>query len=94
MVLLMWHGGARSATPSHQRCSCPLDEREYRPKRVTIPLKQHIGVPSQPVVKTGDRVQRGDLIAQIPEGKLGANIHASISGRVEAVSDEHIVIVA
>jgi RnfABCDGE-type electron transport complex C subunit len=85
---------ARLGLSEYEECSCPLDEREYRPRRVTIPLKQHIGVPSQPVVKTGDRVQHGDLIAQIPEGKLGANIHASISGRVEEVTGECIVIVA
>ena len=58
------------------------------------PLNQHLGAPSQPVVKIGDRVQRGDLIARIPEGKLGANVHASISGRVEAVTGEHVVIAA
>jgi RnfABCDGE-type electron transport complex C subunit len=79
-------------TEYEEECICPLDEREYEPGRVTIPLKQHIGAPSQPLVETGDRVQRGDLIAHIPEGKLGANVHASISGQVEAVTGEHIVI--
>jgi len=82
----------RLGLSEYEECTCPVDEREYRPKRVTIPLKQHIGAPSQPVVKTGDRVERGDLIARIPEGKLGANVHASISGRVEAVTGENIVI--
>lgn len=85
---------ARLGLSEYQECTCPLDEQEYQPKRVAIPLKQHLGAPSQPVVKIGDRVQRGDLIARIPEGKIGANVHASISGRVEAVTDEHIVIVA
>jgi Na+-translocating ferredoxin:NAD+ oxidoreductase RnfC subunit len=82
----------RLGLSEYEECTCPLDEREYQPRRVTIPLKQHIGAPSQPVVKIGDRVQCGDLIAQIPEGKLGANVHASISGWVEAVTGEHIVI--
>ena len=85
---------ARLGLSEYEECTCPLDEREYQPRRVTIPLKQHIGAPSQPVVKIGDRVQRGDLVARIPEGKLGANVHASISGRVEAVTGEHIVIAA
>ena len=85
---------ARLGLTEYEECACPLDEREYRPQRVTIPLKQHIGAPSQLVVKIGDRVQRGDLIARIPEGKLGANVHASISGRVEVVTGEHIVITA
>ena len=85
---------ARLGLTAYEECACPLDGREYQPQRVTIPLKQHIGASSQPVVRIGDRVQCGDLIAQIPEGKLGANVHASISGRVEAVTGEHIVIVA
>ncbi|MFQ6059639.1 MAG: 4Fe-4S dicluster domain-containing protein, partial [Anaerolineae bacterium] len=85
---------ARLGLTEYEECTCPLDEREYQPKRVAIPLKQHIGVPSQPVVEIGDRVECGDLIAWIPEGKLGANVHASISGRVEAVTSEHIVIVS
>ncbi|MFQ5812913.1 MAG: 4Fe-4S dicluster domain-containing protein [Anaerolineae bacterium] len=84
---------ARLGLSEYDECTCPLDGREYQPQRVTIPLKQHIGAPSQPVVKVGDGVQRGDLIAQIPEGKLGANVHASIAGRVEIVTGEHIVIV-
>jgi Na+-translocating ferredoxin:NAD+ oxidoreductase RnfC subunit len=83
---------AKLGLSEYQECTCPLDEREYQPRRVTIPLKQHTGAPSQPVVKIGDGVECGDLIARIPEGKLGANVHASISGRVEALTGEYIVI--
>lgn len=85
---------ARLGLTEYEECACPLDEREYQPQSVAILLKQHIGAPSQPVVKPGDRVQCGELIAQIPEGKLGANVHASISGRVEVVTGEHVVIAA
>jgi len=53
----------------------------------------HIGAPSVPVVKAGDRVGAGQLIAVIPEGKLGAVLHASISGKIASVSDQAIVIV-
>ncbi|MCG0275284.1 MAG: proline reductase-associated electron transfer protein PrdC [Thermosediminibacteraceae bacterium] len=55
-----------------------------------IPLQQHIGAPCKPVVNVGDRVKRGQLIAA-PE-KLGANIHASVSGTVNAITDEFIEI--
>ena len=68
------------------------DESEIRADHVTISLKQHIGVPAQPVVAVGDAVSVGQLIASPPEGKLGAGIHASIAGRVSAVSDKAIVI--
>ena len=67
----------------HQLCA--LDETDYRPERVTIPLGQHIGAPASPVVSVGDRVSAGDLVARIPEGKLGANVHASVTGRVSKV---------
>jgi len=49
---------------------------------VRIPVKQHIGAPSIPVVSVNDRVTKGQLIARIADGKPGANIHASISGTV------------
>jgi Na+-translocating ferredoxin:NAD+ oxidoreductase RnfC subunit len=73
---------------------CPLDETDHRPSRVTIPLQQHIGAPAQPVVKVGDRVAVGDLVARIPEGKLGSNLHASIAGHVANVGDSTLDIVA
>lgn len=68
------------------------DESDVRADRVAISLKQHIGVPAQPVVSEGNTVSIGQLIAAPPEGKLGASIHASITGRVSAVSDKTIVI--
>jgi len=61
---------------------------------VRIPLKMHIGVPSVPVVKAGDTVEKGRLIAEIPEAKLGARVHASISGTVTAATDRYIEIKA
>ena len=52
---------------------------------VNIPLKQHIGAPSKPVVKVGDQVKKGELIADIPKGSLGARYHSSINGEVTGV---------
>ena len=57
------------------------------PDEVSIPLRMHIGAPSQPVVSVGTPVRKGDLIACIPEGALGENIHASIDGTVTSVTD-------
>ena len=69
----------------------PLTEKDYQPQKVVLPLRQHIGVPSLPCVEVGNKVEKGDLIAVIPEKALGANLHASISGIVTAV-DKVIVI--
>ena len=68
----------------------PLSEQERYPKEVRIPLKQHIGVPSTPTVREGQKVKQGDLIASVPEGKLGANVHSSISGSVVEVTARYV----
>ncbi len=65
----------------------PLTEVQADVDRVSLPLKQHIGAPARPIVQVGDRVRRGDVIAEIPENALGARVHASLSGRVSAVED-------
>jgi len=57
---------------------------------VLLLLRQHVGAPAEPVVKEGDIVNKGELIAKISEGKLGSNIHASISGTITAVTADHI----
>ena len=54
------------------------------PDVVNIPLAQHIGAPATAVVKKGDTVVVGQLIAEAT-GFMSANIHAPISGTVTAV---------
>ena len=64
-----------------------MPEEAFAPERVAIPLSMHIGAPATCLVKPGDAVKKGDLIGEIPEGALGARIHASIDGTVTAVED-------
>ena len=78
---------ARLGLVEWEHQACPLDEADYRPERVSIPLRQHIGAPAKPVVSAGQQVAAGDLIAGIPEDALGASVHASIAGRVSKVVD-------
>ena len=54
--------------------------KEETASKVVLPLKMNIGVPAEPVISDGAHVEKGQLIAACPEGKLGANLHASISG--------------
>lgn len=54
------------------------------PKSVFIPVAQHIGAPATPVVKRGDEVKTGQLIAK-SSSFVSANIHASVSGKVKRV---------
>ena len=56
------------------------------PKRVVIPLSQHIGAPAKPEVEIGDAVRKNQVIAS-PPGFVSAPVHASISGKVIALSD-------
>lgn len=61
------------------------DTIEYLPKGdMVYPLSQHIGAPAKPVVKKGDRVLAGQLIAEAG-GFVSANIHASVSGTVKCI---------
>ncbi len=71
--------------------SAPLESIQILPKRVELPLRQHVGDPCLPVVKPGERVSAGDLIAQPAEGKLGAPIHASIGGIVRNVGSSIVI---
>lgn len=63
-----------------------FDHREVRASSLTLPLKQHAGLPSVPVVRPGERVAAGTLLAEIPEGALGARLFAPREGRVGAVN--------
>lgn len=72
--------------------AAPLDETEHTFDRVEIPLRQHIGAPAAAVVTVGQGVQKGDPIGVMDDGKLGANVHASISGTVAAVTTQSIII--
>ncbi len=55
-------------------------------KDYVMPLGQHIGVPSQPVVAVGERVQRGQLIAE-PGGFVSTALHSPVTGTVQKVGD-------
>jgi electron transport complex protein RnfC len=63
-------------------------ERVGYPDQVILPLSQHIGAPSRPVVAAGDRVFRGQLIAEAV-GFVSVPLHASVTGRVAAIEKHH-----
>jgi len=56
------------------------------PKLVRIPLSQHIGAPSKPIVKPGDPVKTGQVVAEAG-GFVSVPQHSSISGKVKAVKE-------
>ncbi|MFV0591950.1 MAG: electron transport complex subunit RsxC [Draconibacterium sp.] len=54
------------------------------PSAVFIPVAQHIGAPATPLVKKGDKVKVGQVIAQ-SSSFVSTNIHSSVSGTVKKV---------
>ena len=71
--------------PEHKEATASLPIRRLPfPKEVVIPLRQHAGTPAKLVVRIGERVLRGDVIAEA-DGFVSAPVHASASGRVSEI---------
>lgn len=56
------------------------------PEFVSIPVKQHIGTPAKILVKKGDKVKIGTLLADA-DGIVSADVHSSVSGEVVKVEE-------
>jgi len=67
--------------------SSPI-ERVAFPDEVVLPLSQHIGGPSKPVVEIGDKVYRGQVIAEAT-GFVSVPLHASVTGSVTEIDKHH-----
>ena len=50
-----------------------------------VPLSQHLGKPAKPVVRPGQEVIRGQVIAE-PDGFMSVAMHAPASGTVKQIS--------
>ena len=83
MNLKTFPGGVHPHDFKHFSKNSPITELPL-PERVVIPLSQHIGAPSNPVVKVGDEVLTGQLIAE-PGGFVSIPQHATISGKVTKI---------
>jgi Na+-translocating ferredoxin:NAD+ oxidoreductase RnfC subunit len=69
-----------------------LEGVELRPTRLVLPLKQSAGTGCQPLVKAGDRVRAGQPLGQVPEGSLGAVVHAPLNGVVKEVTQQSVIL--
>ncbi len=56
------------------------------PETVYVPVKQHIGAPAKILVKKGDRVKVGTMIADA-DGIVSADVHSPVSGEVIKVEE-------
>ena len=77
------HGGIHPPENKTQSLQLPLG-RPSLPERLILPLGQHIGQASRPLVKVGDKVLKGQAIA-INNGFLSSFLHAPTSGEILAI---------
>ena len=56
------------------------------PPRLYLPLQQHVGQAARPVVMAGQKVLKGQLIAE-PQGRISAPVHAPTSGKITAIGE-------
>ncbi len=63
-------------------------ERMAFAPRYVMPLSQHAGAPSRPLVKAGERVERGQVIAE-PGGFVSTTLHSPVTGTVGALAQAH-----
>ncbi len=83
-----FHGGLH--LPDHKELSLARPTRRAElPKRLVLPLNQHIGAPAQPLVEVGQRVLKGQLIADSP-APVTAPLHAPTSGTVVEIGEHPI----
>ena len=83
MAIYSFRGGVHPAGEKDRTKDLALTP--FFPKgELVFPLGQHIGKPASPVVKKGDEVLVGQMIAQA-EGFVSANIYSPCSGKVKAI---------
>ena len=83
MGLLTFKGGIHPYEGKELSKDQPIET--YTPKgEMVFPLSQHIGAPAKPLVKKGDRVLKGQVIAEAG-GFVSAPIHSSVSGTVKGI---------
>ena len=75
----------RSINVPHRKSTAEIAAvRMDAPKTVTLPTSMHIGAPATPVVKVGDFVNIGTLIA-VQNGYVSSPVYATVSGTVKKI---------
>ena len=77
------HGGLRLPGEKEQSTSIEIQHMPV-PDQLIMPLTQHVGDQAQPVIDIGERVLKGQMIAEA-DGSLSAPVHAPSSGQIVAI---------
>ena len=83
--LLRVRGGVHADERKHATTELPIATHLAVAKKLYIPLQQHIGKAAEPIVKVGDRVLKGQLLAH-SQGMISAPVHAPSSGVIEDIN--------
>jgi len=83
-----FHGGVHPDDGKSLSSSRPIEELPV-PSEVVLPVRQHIGAPARIVVKKGDTVKKGQVVAEAG-GFVSAPVHATVSGTVKAVEARYV----
>jgi electron transport complex protein RnfC len=86
----LWNfgGGVHPPENKSQSNSRPIRPAGL-PAKLILPLQQHIGEPARCIVEPGQKVLKGEVIAQVSNG-MGVPVHAPTSGVVERISLEPV----
>ncbi|HFQ14443.1 MAG TPA: electron transport complex subunit RsxC [Gammaproteobacteria bacterium] len=86
----LWHFHGGLHLDGHKKMSMHEFIHEAAiPKQLVLPLQQHIGEPCRPQVQIGERVRKGQMIADTREF-VSAPVHAPTSGTVIAIEDRPV----
>jgi electron transport complex protein RnfC len=83
MKLFRIHGGVHPDDRKQLSADCSIEDLPL-PPLLHIPMQQHIGAPAMPTVRRGQRVAKGQLLAN-SQGMISAPVHAPTSGRVVGI---------
>lgn len=86
-MIKVWniHGGIHPPENKEQSLTGPIQAVPL-PALLTLPLSQHLGAPASPLVKMGDKVLKGQMIAEA-NGFISASVHAPTSGTIVTIDD-------
>ena len=84
-----FHGGVHPEFHKKESTTRPIATLKL-PKRLIIPIQQHIGAIPELLVKKGDYVFKGQMIAQMHKDQLGSTLHAPSSGTIASIEKHSI----
>ena len=83
--IFKFHGGVHPPENKAQSTQLPIGQLSL-PAKIVLPLRQHVGNIPKIKVAVGDKVLKGQLLAEA-EGTVSAAIHATTSGTITAIED-------